>query len=61
LARNLGTLDGEFGAFDRLLRIDCSPTVDWLIDELDRTPRNRCSTAVPVSGDLPRMPRRRWA
>ena len=37
LARNLGTLDGEFGAFERLLRIDCSPTVDWLIDELDLT------------------------
>jgi hypothetical protein len=26
---------GEFGAFERLLRIDCSPTaLDWLIDEL---------------------------
>ena len=58
MAGNPGTLDGECGAFERLLRIDCSPTVDWLIDELDRTPRNRCSTAVPVSGDLPR---RRWA
>lgn len=34
---NLGTLDGEFGAFEWLLRIDCSPTVDWLIDELDLT------------------------
>ena len=30
-------------------------------DELGRTPRNRGSTAVPVSGDLPRRPRRRWA
>jgi hypothetical protein len=37
LTRNLGTLDGELGAFERLLRIDCSPTVDWLIDELDLT------------------------
>jgi hypothetical protein len=37
LARNLGTRDGEFGAFERLLWIDCSPTVDWLIDELDLT------------------------
>ena len=38
LARNPGTLDGEFGAFERLLRIDCSPTaLDWLIDELDLT------------------------
>ena len=37
MARNLGTLDGEFGAFERLLRIDCSPTVDWLIGELDLT------------------------
>ena len=61
MARNLGTLDGEFGAFERLLRIDCSPTVDWLIDELDLTAEDRCSTAVPVSGDLPRVPRRRWA
>ena len=34
---NLGTRDGECGAFERLLRIDCSPTVDWLIDELDVT------------------------
>jgi hypothetical protein len=37
LTRNLGTRDGEFGAFERLLWIDCSPTVDWLIDELDLT------------------------
>ena len=38
MTRNLGTLDGEFGAFERLLRIDCSPTaLDWLIDELDLT------------------------
>ncbi len=37
MARNLGTRDGELGAFERLLRIDCSPTVDWLIDELDLT------------------------
>ena len=38
MARNPGTLDGEFGAFERLLRIDCSPTaLDWLIDELDLT------------------------
>jgi hypothetical protein len=34
---NLGALDGEFGAFERLLWIDCSPTVDWLIDELNLT------------------------
>ncbi len=37
MTRNLGTHDGEFGAFERPLRIDCSPTVDWLIDELDLT------------------------
>ena len=37
MTRTLGTHDGEFGAFERLLRIDCSPTVDWLIDELDLT------------------------
>ena len=37
LAGDLGTHDGGFGAFDRLLRIDCSPTVDWLIDELNLT------------------------
>jgi hypothetical protein len=37
LTRTLGTHDGEFGAFERLLRIDCSPTVDWLIDELELT------------------------
>jgi hypothetical protein len=38
LCRATLALDGEFGAFERLLRTDCSPTaLDWLIDELNLT------------------------